>query len=247
MNEARLYSLYETDPAPVVSFLDHLVKNYGLSRPIHCLDVGCGPGRLLAPLADLGWRVTGLEPLAAYATAAAQEAAGLDGVSVRHGGFGDIDEGETYDLIAAVNGPFSYLLTFEDRRDAVERCARALTPGGVVFLHFSNFWWILKNYREPPARTVEVDGITVTRTATHRIDYQDGRFTHLDTFRWTGPDGREHEQSQAHEMAMVSPVETLRLLREAELEEIRTYNDYEDREPSRLTGKRVMIAARKPE
>lgn len=246
MDAAKLYSLYETDPAPVVAFLRHLVESYELASPVRCLDAGCGPGRLLAPLAELGWRVTGLEPMPAYAEVAAARAATLDGVEVRRGGFADLDDAEAYDLIAAVNGPFSYLLSFEARREAVDRCARGLAPGGVLFLHFSNFWWILKHYREPPAQTAEVEGVTVARTATHRIDYHEGRFTHVDTFRWTDPDGRKHEHRQAHEMAMVSPAETLRLLRASGLEAIRTYNDYEDRAPARLTGKRVMITARKP-
>lgn len=246
MDTAKLYSLYETDPTPVVRFLGHLADAFGLSSPVRVLDIGCGPGRLLAPLAGLGWRVTGLEPLVDYADSAATKAAALDGVDVRREGFADLDDESTYDLIAAVNGPFSYLLTLEARRDAVQRCVRALVPGGVLFLHFSNFWWILKHYREPPRRTVEVDGLTVTRTAVHRIDYHAGRFIHVDTFRWTDTENGERECSQTHEMAMVTPVETMWLLREAGLMDLRTYNAYEDREPSRLTGKRVMIAARKP-
>lgn len=246
MDAAKLYLLYETDPTPVVRFFVHLVETYGLSSPVHLLDVGCGPGRLLAPLAGLGWRVTGLEPLVPYADSAAAKAAALDGVEVRPGGFADLDDEDTYDLIAAVNGPYSYLLTLEARRDAVQRCVRALAPGGVLFLHFSNFWWILKHYRKPPSRQVEVDGLTVTRTAVHRIDYHAGRFTHVDTFRWTDAEGRERDWTQTHEMAMVTPVETMWLLREAGLMDLRTYNAYEDREPSRLTGKRVMIAARIP-
>ena len=246
MDAAKLYSLYETDPAPVVAFLGYLVDSYELASPVRCLDVGCGPGRLLAPLAELGWRVTGLEPLPSYAEAAAELAATLDGVDVRRGGFTDLDDVEAYDLIAAINGPFSYLLSFEARRNAIERCVRGLAPGGVLFLHFSNFWWILKHYREPPTQTAEVEGVTIVRTATHRIDYHDGRLTHVDTFRWTDPDGTARERRQTHEMAMVSPVETLRLLRASGLEAIRTYNDYDDRAPARLTGKRVMIAARKP-
>lgn len=245
MNQAQLYALYESDPAPVVAFLRHLTDAYGLSGPLRMLDVGCGPGRLLAPLAALGWNVTGLEPDPDYAEAAVRSAAGREDVRVRRGGFGDIDESSAYDLVAAVNGPYSYLTTFEARRDAVERAARALRPGGVLFLHFSNFWWILKNYREPPRRTLEVDGIAVTRTARHEIDVHAGRFTHVDTFRWTDAEGADHELEKTHEMAMVTPTETERLVREAGLGDIRTFNGYECREPSRLTGKTVLIAARR--
>ncbi|MFW6079780.1 MAG: class I SAM-dependent methyltransferase [Gemmatimonadota bacterium] len=245
MNQAQLYSLYESDPAPVVAFLRHLTDAYGLSGPLRVLDAGCGPGRLLAPLTALGWTVTGLEPDPDYAAAAERTAADLDRASVRRGGFGDIDEASAYDLVAAVNGPYSYLTTFEARRDAVRRAARALRPGGVLFLHFSNFWWILKNYREPPRQTMEIDGITVTRTARHEIDVHAGRFTHVDTFRWSDARGADHEIEKAHGMAMVTPPETERLLRDAGLRDIRTFNGYEDREPSRLTGKSVLIAARR--
>ena len=245
VNQAKLYALYESDPAPVVAFLRYLTDAYDLSGSLRALDVGCGPGRLLAPLTAIGWTVTGLEPDPDYAEAAVRTAAGLEGACVRRGGFGDIDESSAYDLVAAVNGPYSYLTTFEARRDAVERAMRALRPGGVLFLHFSNFWWILRNYREPPRQTMEIDGIAVTRTAMHGIDLHAGRFTHVDTFRWTDAGGTDHEIEKAHEMAMVTPPETERLLREAGLDDIRTFNDYDDREPSRLTGKRVLIAARR--
>lgn len=246
MNQAELYSLYETDPAPVVAFLRHLAEAYGLPDSPDVLDVGCGPGRLLAPLTGLGWTVTGLEPDPDYAAAAARMSARLEGAEVRRGGFADITESSAFDLVVAVNGPYSYLLTFEARRDAVNRVARALRPGAALFLHFSNFWWILRNYREPPVRTLEVDGVTVTRTARHEIDIHAGRFTHVDTFRWTDPDEQWHEVTKVHEMAMANPPETMRLLREAGLEDIRTFNAYEDRQPSRLTGKRVLISARRP-
>jgi SAM-dependent methyltransferase len=246
MDQARLYALYETDPAPIVDFLRRLAASYDLRGDLDVLDVGCGPGRLLGPLAALGWKVTGLEPDPDYAAAAREKAAALPGAAVRTGGFAEIETTGACDLIAAVNGPYSYLLTAEARRDAVARCARALRPGGVLFLHFSNFWWILRHYREPPEQTLTVDGTVITRTALHEIDYDAGRFTHVDTFRWVDDDGEPRELEKTHEMAMVDPVEARRWMREAGLDDIRTFNDYEDREPARLSGKSVLIAARRP-
>ena len=247
MDQARLYALYESDPAPVVDFLRWLAGSYGLAGALEVLDVGCGPGRLLSPLAGLGWRVTGFEPDPDYATAAREKAAALPDAEVRTGGFGDIGETAAFDLIVAVNGPYSYLLTAGARRDAVTRCVGALRPGGVLFLHFSNFWWILRHYREPPEQTLTVDGIVVTRTARHEIDYDAGRFTHVDTFRWEDVDGRPRSLSKTHEMSMVDPVEARRWIGEAGLGDVRTFNGYGDRQPAPLSGKRVLLAARKPD
>jgi SAM-dependent methyltransferase len=259
MDQAQLYSLYETDPSPVVAFLRFLASSYALgpdSSGSHgpgssgarmaVLDVGCGPGRLLVPIAGLGWTVTGLEPDPEYAAAARRAAQGIEGVRVRDGGFAEIDEENRYDLIAAVNGPFSYVPGASARCDAVARAARALRPGGVLFLHFSNFWWILRHYREPPEQTKTIDGVTVLRTAEHRIDYHAGTFTHVDTFRWREVDGSQHQRQKTHVMYMLGPPETERLLDEAGFIDVRTFNAYQDREARRLTGKRVLIAARRP-
>ena len=62
MDQSRLYSFYEQDPAVVVGFVDYLRESYGLPRPGAVLDIGCGPGRMLVPLAQSGWVVTGYEP-----------------------------------------------------------------------------------------------------------------------------------------------------------------------------------------
>lgn len=253
IDQADLYALYESDPAPIADFLRWLAASFDLPAgdpPLRVLDVGCGPGRMLAPLSELGWRVTGLEPDPDYAEKAARQAASLRGASARRGGFAEIgdldgDAAGPYDLIAAINGPYSYLLTYEARRDAIERCARALRPGGVLFLHFSNFWWILRHYRPPPEQRMVLEGVEIVRTAEHEIDYAEGRFTHVDTFTWTGADGAARQLRKTHQMAMVDLVETLRLLREAGFEEIRTFDDYSDREPVRLGGKRVLVAARR--
>lgn len=247
MDQARLYALYETDPAPIVEFLRWLTAAHGRTGALDVLDVGCGPGRLLGPLSALGWRVTGWEPDPEYAAAALEKARLLPQAQARTGGFEDIQEAGAFDLIAAVNGPYSYLLTAAARRDAIERCAQALRPGGMLFLHFSNFWWILRHYREPPEQTLTVDGIVVTRTAEHEIDYDAGHFTHVDTFRWVDKEGRTRCLSKTHTMSMVDPVEAKRLLREAGLEDIRTFNDYHDREPAPLDGKSVLIVARRAE
>lgn len=246
MDQSQLYQLYDREPGPIVEFLEHLRTTYGLPRPGTILDMGCGPGRLLAPLAAADWTVVGYEPDAGYAPAARERLRGLRNGRFRQAGFLDLDETEAFDLIAGVNGPYYYLPTPSERRQALERCASALRPGGVLFLEFSNFHWILKNYREPPTTEIDVDGVEVRRVADHRIDYHRGTLTHTDRFTWRDDSGTVRVVTKSHRMALISYPELAYFLDEIGFDDIRTYNGFEDREPSELTGRNILVAARRP-
>ena len=246
MDQSALYQFYDREPGPIIAFLEYLRDLYGLPRPGIVLDMGCGPGRLLAPLAASDWSVVGYEPDPDYAGSAQKTLRELPHGRFRQAGFLDLDESQSFDLIVAVNGPYYYLQEPRHRREALERCARALRPGGVLFLEFSNFNWILKNYREPPAAEVIVDGIRVTRHARHDIDYHHGAFVHHDRFVWLDESGNERVLTKTHRLALVSFPELAFFLGELGFGSVRTYNSYADREPSELNSRRILVAARSP-
>ncbi len=243
MDQSQLYALYDTDPTPIVEFLERIRTRYGLPRPGTALDMGCGPGRLLAPLAAADWTVVGYEPDPDYTRAAQEVLRQLPGGRFHQAGFLDLVEENAFDLIVAVNGPYSYLQEPRDRREALQRCARALRPGGVLFLEFSNFYWILKNYREPPPAEVDIDGILVRRMAHHEIDYHRGAFIHHDRFAWRDEAGDEQVMTKTHRMAIVAYPELAYFLEEVGFGNVCTFNRYSDLEPSELTGKRILVTA----
>lgn len=245
MDQSQLYSLYDSDPAPIAAFLGYLRESYGLPTPTKVLDMGCGPGRMLRPLAESGWIVSGYEPDPEYAAAAEEAAQGLPGVRIRRAGLLDLDEVAAFDMVALINGPLSYVLDPRDRRAALERCRRALRPDGVLLVEVGNFPWILKNYRPPPDLQLEVDGVTVLRTARHEIDFHRGHFTHQDHFEWTDPDGEARRIDKTHRMAMIAFPEIAYFLADVGFTEVATFNEYDDREPAVLTGKRILVAARR--
>jgi len=207
--------------------------------------MGCGPGRLLAPLCESGWAITAYEPDSDYAAAAQELAHQLPNVQFYQRGLLDLDEDSAYDLIAAVNGPYPYVLNASDRRDALARCARALRPQGVLFLELSNFSWILKNYRDPPALTIEIQGLTVTRTAHHEFDFHRGIMSHHDRFDWVDASGQARTARKTHHMAMVSFTEISLFLDDLGFEEVHTFNSLADREPGPLVGRKILVAARR--
>jgi SAM-dependent methyltransferase len=66
MDEVKLYEAFDEDPTPIVEFLRWLVHTHHVQEPPCVLDVGCGLGRMFAPLSEKGWHVTGLEPNDAF-------------------------------------------------------------------------------------------------------------------------------------------------------------------------------------
>ena len=75
----------------------------------HVLDVGCGSGPLFAPLAQMGIRVTGVEPAPEMVALAQAEADRFPGmIEVRREGWEDIADVDRYDLAVAL-GVFDYV------------------------------------------------------------------------------------------------------------------------------------------
>jgi SAM-dependent methyltransferase len=94
------------------------------------LDVGCGEGEFLTDMRALGWAVEGIEPTGAGAAVARAR-----GVSVIESPFADVSVAPT--SLDAI----TFRLVFEALHDpvtALHVCARALKPGGVLWIATPN-------------------------------------------------------------------------------------------------------------
>lgn len=241
---ADLYTASDSDPAPIVAFLRRLAAEYALPQPLHVLDAGCGPGRLLGPLERLRWQVTGMEPNPDFLAAARDAAGSSRRVAVRRGGFLDLDEDAEFDLAAAVNSSFAHLLSPDERAAALRRLFRALRPGGVVLLDLPNFLWILRNYRAPEPYTFTARGVEVTLRRAHEIDYGEATFTTTDEYLLAG-DGRTLARL-VHAYGIATLPEIRRELAGAGFAEPRAFGGYHPTEGGRLDGPRLLVAARRP-
>ncbi len=100
-----------------------LVARHATGRP-SLLDVGCGHGLLLDEARSRGWTVLGLEPSAS----ARRHAVETLGLPVRDGTLADLRPQERFDVVILAD----VLEHVDDPVLELERCARALVPGGVA-------------------------------------------------------------------------------------------------------------------
>jgi SAM-dependent methyltransferase len=239
---AQLYNIFDIEALHIRDFLLCLAQSYHLPPQPQFLDIGCGTGRILEPMAAQGWQVTGFEPDADYCAAAAKIAEQNPMIQVQQRGFAELDEQESYHVITAINAPFGYLLDIPSRMDALNRMYRALHSGGIIFLDFPNFLWILRHYRPPQDSVLTTEnGDILRRAIRYDIDWHSSTFTHTDTFYRNG----QYLSTQIHRMGIVAPQTIFSLLEQVGFSELRTYNNYANRESQRIKQGRIMLSASK--
>ncbi|MDQ4098367.1 MAG: class I SAM-dependent methyltransferase [Actinomycetota bacterium] len=237
-------AFYDRDPVRELPFLQRLTRAYELPERLRVLDVGCGTGRLLRPLASLGWDVVGMEPHPHYVAMSRTVASDLPGkIDVVAGGFGDLEGVGEFDLVVAIGDPWWYLLTVDERADALARAHSSLRPGGVIFLDGPNLDWILEHYRTPTPSEVRHQGVLIRRSPRHEIDRQGRVWTHVDTF--TVAETGE-EVSTVHRFAIVSIEEITTALASVGFDDVRTYPSWAALSPAPPEGSRILVAARRP-
>lgn len=101
------------------------------------LELGCGSGRLLVPLAHAGYRVTGVDLSPAMLDIARAKVAAADladRVILIEGDYATAPLGGPFRLAFCVMNTFLHLLTIEDQVQALRHWRRHLAPRGLLLL-----------------------------------------------------------------------------------------------------------------
>jgi SAM-dependent methyltransferase len=105
------------------------------------LELGCGTGRLLLPLASHGYRLTGVDLSPAMLAHARRKLGdeGLDGqVTLVEQDMRTLAIDERYNLAFCVLNSFMHLLTLDEQLAALSRAFLHLNPGGLLLLDLFN-------------------------------------------------------------------------------------------------------------
>lgn len=157
-----------------VSRMTEHLERCGIRPPATLLEAGCQAGRLVIPLAKLGYRVTGIDT-SSYALRRAREhakAAGMKAEFVR-GDLVRVLQGQPqrrYDAVVCAE------VVYLSRRygEMMQALAGAVRPGGLLFVsHRPRFYYLLEALRQYDLET-----------AAHVLRHQEGSFRGSSYYNW---------------------------------------------------------------
>lgn len=136
---AELYDLEHSDFGDDIDLLLNFAQVVG--DPI--LEAGCGSGRILLPLAEAGFHVTGIDtsrPMLDRADRAMRDAGLSELITLYEGDMREADQtpGGPYGLVIFSLNSLMHLTTVEDQLAALESARRSLDPRGQLIIDTLN-------------------------------------------------------------------------------------------------------------
>lgn len=143
-NYAPIAAYYDWEYRKVTSdieFYQEMARQAGANPRL--LELACGSGRLLLPLAESGFRITGLDYSQAMLDIAQKRLSQLkpnvqQRVSLKQGDMRDFDLGQQFDFIFIALNSFQHLLTQADQLACLKTVRRHLAPAGLFIVDIYN-------------------------------------------------------------------------------------------------------------
>jgi len=244
---ARLYSWVvhgEAEPEATpeeMGFLAWAFRDLAQREVRDVLDAGCGQGRVLVPLAEAGWRVTGLDnsPDMLNICRERLKRRGLE-APLTLGGIESLGIDQGCDAVVAMDSVVCYALETEQLLDVFRRFRTALRPGGVLVL---DNWNMLGNWpllERPQSFGASGPGIKVTGEEKNRYD----SFRSLWEIEITADvreGGRTRRFRNTERLRALTIPETEAYLRQAGFTWVRSFRDYRPEDESTADPEQVQV------
>ncbi|MFZ0820173.1 MAG: class I SAM-dependent methyltransferase [Candidatus Acidiferrales bacterium] len=219
------------------------------------LELGCGTGRVLLPIARAGIRITGFDlsehMLARLRARLAEEPASVrERVELVQGDMTKLDLGRKFRLITIPFRPFQHLLTVKDQIACLRGIGRHLAPGGQLILDFFQVdprgMFDPAFQKEGAPKTFDLpDGRHVERTERIAAFHRGTQVNDIELIHYvTHPDGRKERLVYAFPMRYFFRYEVEHLLALCEMRAKAIYGDY-DRSPLGDTSPDMIFVAEK--
>ncbi len=165
--------------------VDFIVRELELTSGMRLLDLCCGQGRHVVPLAQRGMHVVG-QDLSGALLAAAKRSASAAGVSPEfvERDMREIDWTGEFDAVINVFTAFGYFEDDSENQRVLDGVAKALKGGGRFLIDVVNYAWLMQHWRTHgwnraddgtlELETCRIDWRTGMNEVDHEIVYPDG-------------------------------------------------------------------------
>jgi SAM-dependent methyltransferase len=232
----RIYS--HLTPERTVQEVEGTVNLLALPPGSAILDLCCGHGRHTIPLAERGYRMTGLD-LSEIFLRRARADAETHGIQIRwvHSDMREIPFENEFDAVINLFTSFGYLESEDNDQQVLRQVHKSLKPGGLFLLEMIHRESLMRRYA-PSSVTRHDDGLLILEE--HRFDLLASRNEVRVTLLY--PDGRRTEYR--HAVRVYSLTELARMLEAAGLVVQAHYGGLDG---SRLTmdSRRLVVLSRK--
>ncbi len=250
---ARFYDLFvygrrevEADPEET-AFLRRVFDEICPRNVKDGLDVGCGTGRNLIPLAREGYTVTGLDnsPGMLQETRRRLDKHGLAAELVEKE-VESLDYHEDFDAVLCMNSAIDYLLTTDRIVRALGLLRQALRRSGILVLDSWNFFAQWQRFGKPYSDVRTAEGIRVEYKDRHWYD----NFTSVYHIEMTGvvrEGDKTYQISTEHALRAMTVEERRMCLRDAGFVNISAYPTFVSRsEETPPNAERVICIGLRP-
>lgn len=249
--DPRLPELYDA-----FAFADDVPLYAALAADLggRVLEIACGTGRLVVPIAERGAIVVGVDSSPPMLTRARAKLGGVasevsDRVTLIAGDMRDFDAGAEFDLALVAVKSFGYMIERRDQQRALANIARHVRPGGLVVFDLLNptIEWL-----SMPDGAVRQDlceqrpnGSTVMRTETAvSTDWAAQVRQMRSVYETVSPDGSAVKTIVEWPLRYTFRHEAELLMERAGLEIADVWGGY-DRSPYRADSRALIVAARR--
>ena len=147
-------------------YIRNLLNRYASGAVNRLMEIGCGTGNHAQHLASIGYQVTGTDLSGEMIGIAKEKWKENPRLRFIQGHSNDLNLGEVFDGIISLFHVMSYVKSHNDLSASFETAFRHLRAGGVFIF---DFWYgpaVLHDLPVSRERTVQGDGLSITRKAT---------------------------------------------------------------------------------
>lgn len=218
--------------------VDFIVGALELSDGARVLDLCCAWGRHSIPLAQRGYRVTGLD-LSKYHIRLAKQASKRAGVDVEwiNADMREVPGRARYDAVFNCFTSFGYLETDDENQRVLNGIRRALKPGGRFFIDTMNHDNLMRVFRESEFRELPDGAYMMER---RHYDVRTGRVEN--DWVYLTPEGDRHVQP--HSLRLYTFTELERMLGQAGLRVRDAWGGFDGSDFTMYSPRMVVLAER---